>query len=65
MSFGIPQYVQYTLHGLASVLLYILFIFAGSNLVVAHDGFLCVAEIIRSSHSGYMLFEQFLIHIAV
>ena len=42
MPFNIPQYVQCILHGLTSVLLCVLFIFANSesvDLAVARDGF--------------------------
>ena len=76
--FGTPQYVQYILQGLTSVLLCVPFIFADSesvNLVVARDGFLCITKIVRMFHGGYLdnrwgtltdvLFKQFLIRIAV
>ena len=56
MLFGIPQYVQCILHGLTTVLFCVPFIFAeieSVDLVVAHDGFLCIMEIIRILHSGY------------
>ena len=42
---GIPQYVQFILYVLTSVLLGVTFIFAEAksvNLVVAHNGFLCM-----------------------
>ena len=42
MPFGIPQYIQYILHGLTGVLLCVPFIFADSEkcqLAIACDGF--------------------------
>ena len=44
MPFGIPQYVQFILHGLASVLLCVQFIFSDHGkcwFVITHDRFLC------------------------
>jgi len=55
--FDILQYVQCILQGLTSVLLCIPSIFAHSesiNLVIAGNGFLCVTEIVRFSHSDYL-----------
>ena len=70
--FGRLQYVQCILQGLTGVLLCIPFIFAHSksiDLVVAHDGFLCVIKSVCIFHVGYLdyrvLFEQFVIRTAV
>jgi len=49
--FGMPQYIEYILHGLTSVLLCVPFIFVNSDLVVVRDGFLCVMAYF---HSGYL-----------
>ena len=54
--FGIPQYVQYILHGLTSLLLCVPFIFADSEKYRFGDS-TCwlpfVREIVCISHSGY------------
>ena len=52
--FGIPQFVQCILYGLTSVLLCVSFIFADIEMVAAHDGFLCITEIVHIFHSGYL-----------
>ena len=56
-AFGIPQYVQYILHGLTSVLLCVpssLLTVKGVNLAVVHDAWLpFVMEIISIFCSGY------------
>ena len=46
--FGIPQYVQYILNGLTScVLLSSLLTVESVDLMVAHDGILCIMKIIH------------------
>jgi len=55
--FGISQYIQCILQGFTNMLLCVPLIFADSknfNLVVAHDGFLCVMKIVHIFHSGYL-----------
>ena len=65
--FGIPQYVQCILVPL--VFHSSLLIAKNINLMVAHDGFLCVTEIdnifIFATLITEVLFKQFLIHTTV
>ena len=52
---------QCILYRLTSVLLCVPFIFADSKkcyLLVAHDGFLCIKEIVRIFNSGYLDYES-------
>jgi len=66
--FGIPEYKQYIVHGLTSVLNLPLQTAKGVNLVVACDGFLYVTDIVHilvTTLITEVLFEQTLTCTAV